>query len=96
MSGSISRDYIWDASLLSSQVDKDFKFDILGYEAKLLNAKISYYTGDFDWAQAQLDILKGSTSKLISNDAMELSLLITDNMNMDTIYEPMIMIANAD
>jgi len=92
----IARDYIWDASLLSSQVDKDFKFDILGYEAKLLNAKISYYTGDFDWAQAQLDILKGSTSKLISNDAMELSLLITDNMNMDTIYEPMIMFANAD
>ncbi|NEN22916.1 tetratricopeptide repeat protein [Cryomorpha ignava] len=92
----IARDYIWDASLLSSQVDKDFKNDMLGYEAKLLNAKISYYTGDFDWAQAQLDILKGSTSKLISNDAMELSLLITDNMNMDTIYEPMILFANAD
>lgn len=92
----IARDYIWDASLLSSQVDKDFKNDMLGYEAKLLNAKISYYTGDFDWAQAQLDVLKGSTSKLISNDAMDLSLLITDNMNMDTIYEPMIMFANAD
>lgn len=92
----IARDYIWDASLLSSQVDKDFKNDMLGYEAKFLNAKISYYTGDFDWAQAQLDILKGSTSKLISNDAMELSLLITDNMNMDTIYEPMILFAKAD
>jgi len=92
----IARDYIWDASLLSSQVDKDFKQDILGFEAKFLNAKISYYTGDFDWAQAQLDVLKGSTSKLISNDAMELSLLITDNMNMDTIYEPMILFAQAD
>lgn len=92
----IARDYIWDASLLSSQVDKDFKNDILGFEAKFLNARISYYTGDFDWAQAQLDVLKGSTSKLISNDAMELSLLITDNMNMDTIYEPMIIFAEAD
>lgn len=92
----IIRDYIWDASLLCSQVDKDFKNDVLGYEAKFLNAKISYYTGDFDWAQAQLDVLKGSTSKLISNDAMELSLLITDNMNMDTIYEPMLMFAKAD
>lgn len=92
----IARDYIWDASLLSSQVDKDFKNDMLGYEAKFLNAQISYYTGDFDWAQAQLDVLKGSTSKLISNDAMELSLLITDNMNMDTIYEPMILFAQAD
>ncbi len=92
----IARDYVWDASLLSSQVDKDFKNDVLGYEAKFLNAKISYYTGDFDWAQAQLDVLKGSTSKLISNDAMDLSLLITDNMNMDTIYDPMLMYARAD
>lgn len=92
----IVRDYIWDASLLASQVDKDFKNDMLGYEAKFMNAKISYYVGDFDWAQAQLDVLKGSTSKLISNDAMELSLLITDNMNLDTIYEPMIMFARAD
>lgn len=92
----IARDYIWDASLLSSQVDKDFKNDVLGYEAKFLNAKISYYNGEFNWAQAQLDILKGSTSKLISNDAIELSLLITDNLNLDTIYEPMLMYARAD
>lgn len=92
----IARNYIWDASLLASQVDKDFKNDMLGYQAKFLNAQISYYTGDFDWAQAQLDILKGSTSKLISNNAMDLSLLITDNMNLDTIYDPMLMYARAD
>lgn len=92
----IARDYVWDASLLCSQVDKAFKNDVLGYEAKFLNAKISYYSGDFDWAQAQLDVLKGSTSKLISNNAMELSLLITDNMNLDTIYDPMLMYARAD
>jgi len=92
----IARDYIWDASLLCSQVDKDFKNDILGYQAKFINAQISYYTGDFEWAQAQLDILKGSTSKLISNDAMELSLLITDNMALDTILDPMLMFARAD
>ena len=92
----IARDYIWDASLLCSQVDKDFKNDILGYQAKFINAQISYYTGDFEWAQAQLDILKGSTSKLISNDAMELSLLISDNMALDTILDPMLMFARAD
>lgn len=92
----VARDYIWDASLLASQVDKDFKQDVIGFEAKLLNARISYYTGDFDWAQAQLDVLKGSTSKLISNDAMRLSLLITDNLNLDTIYEPMLKFARAD
>jgi len=92
----IARDYIWDASLLCSQVDKDFKNDILGYQAKFINAQISYYTGDFEWAQAQLDILKGSTSKLISNDAMELSLLISDNMALDTVLDPMLMFARAD
>lgn len=92
----IAKDYIWDASLLASQVDKDFKNDILGSKAKFLNARISYYSGDFEWSQAQLDVLKGSTSKLISNDAMELSLLITDNLNLDTIQEPMLMFARAD
>jgi len=82
--------------LLSSQVDKDFKFDVIGYAAKLMNARISYYIGEFDWAQAQLDILKGSTSKLISNNAMALSLVISDNLNMDTIVDPMLKFAKAD
>ena len=58
--------------------------------------RVSYYTGDFNWAQAQLDILKASTSKLISNDAIDLSLLITDNFNMDTLTAPMEMFARAD
>ncbi|MGZ4060877.1 MAG: tetratricopeptide repeat protein, partial [Bacteroidia bacterium] len=69
---------IWEASLRYSQVEKAFKYDEIGQEAKFRNAKISYYTGDFKWAQAQLDVLKGATAKLIANDAMDLSLLISD------------------
>lgn len=87
---------IWDASLYYSQVDHDFKHDILGHEAKFRNAKISFYTGDFEWAQAQLDVLKTSTSKLIANDAMDLSLLITDNLNMDTTPFAMMLYAEAE
>lgn len=87
---------IWDASLLFSQVELDFKEDPLGAEAKFRNARISYYTGDFEWAQGQLDALKASTTKLISNDAIDLSLLITDNFNMDTTTVPMEMFARAD
>jgi tetratricopeptide (TPR) repeat protein len=87
---------IWDASLLYSQVELSYKEDPLGHEAKFRNAKISYYTGDFEWAQAQLDVLKASTSKLISNDAIDLSLLITDNFAMDTTMVPMLMFAQAD
>ena len=87
---------VWEASLLFSQVELDFKEDRLGHEAKFRNARISYYTGDFEWAQAQLDVLKASTTKLISNDAIDLSLLITDNFNMDTITTPMMLFAEAE
>lgn len=89
-------DEIWEASLLYSQVEKEYKYDQLGEIAKFKNAKVAFYTGDFYWAQAQLDVLKGSTSKLISNDAMDLSLLITDNVGRDSIIEPLQMYAKAD
>ena len=92
----VFEDDIWSASLLFSQVDLDHKEGILGQQAKFRNARVSYFTGDFNWAQAQLDILKASTSKLISNDAIDLSLLITDNFNMDTLTAPMEMFARAD
>jgi len=92
----VFQDDVWTASLLFSQVDLDHKEGLLGQKAKFRNARVSYYTGDFNWAQAQLDILKASTSKLISNDAIDLSLLITDNFNMDTLTAPMEMFARAD
>ena len=92
----VFKDDIWSASLLFSQVDLDHKEGVLGQKAKFRNARVSYFTGDFNWAQAQLDILKASTSKLISNDAIDLSLLITDNFNMDTLTTPMEMFARAD
>ena len=87
---------IWDASLLYMQVEKKFKHDVIGSEAKYKNAKLYYYNGDFEWAQNQLDGLKASTSKLISNDAIDLSLLITDNYNMDTTIVNMKQFAKGD
>ena len=87
---------IWDALLFYSKVEKDFKENPIGHIAKFKRAKIAYYKGDFTWAQAQLDVLKASTSKLISNDAMDLSLLISDNYNLDTIDRPMMQFARAD
>ena len=87
---------IWEASLRYSQVEKAFKYDAIGQEAKFRVAKISYYTGDFGWAQTQLDVLKGATSKLISNDAMNLSLLISDALAIDTNEAPLLLFANAD
>lgn len=78
---------IWDASLLYSQVEKKNKNDVIGAMAKFRNAKLSYYNNDFQWAKSQLDVLRASTSKLIANDAMQLSLLISDNMEEDSTYE---------
>jgi len=75
---------VWEATLLYSQVEKSYKNDPLGHLAKYRNAKLSYYIGEFGWAKVQLDVLKAATSKLIANDAMELSLLISDNPDADS------------
>jgi len=87
---------VWEPVLLYTQVDKDFKGAPLGEEAKYRNAKLSYYKGDFEWSQAQLRIIKTSTSELISNDAIDLSVFIIDNTTIDTNPEPMALFAGAD
>jgi tetratricopeptide (TPR) repeat protein len=86
----------WDAILLYSQIVQRNKNNPIGYEAKLKKAKVSYYLGEFDWAKAQLDALKGSTSKLIANDALDLSQLISDNTTLDSTYSAMKYFAEAD
>ena len=86
----------WEATLLYSQVIDGNKTNSLGDDVKLKKAKLGYYLGNFSWAKAQLDVLKASTSKLTANDAMELSLLIGNNLNMDTTATPLQMFARAD
>lgn len=78
---------IWESTLLYSQVDKEFKEEPLGQEARFKNARLSYFNGDFQWSQAQFNVLKASTSKLIANDALDLSVFIMDNLNLDTTAE---------
>ena len=87
---------VWESTLLYSQVDKDFREELLGQEARFKNSKLSYFNGDFEWAQAQFDVLKASTSKLISNDALDLSVFIMDNLNSDTTTEAMALYAAAE
>lgn len=87
---------IWEASLLYMQVEKKFKFEPIGEEAKFKNARIFYYDGDFKFAQAQLDILKEATTRLIANDAINLSILITDNLGLDSNFRAMRLFAKAD
>ncbi len=86
----------WEATLLYSQVEKAFPNTNIAQEAKYRNAKLAYFTGDFAWAKAQVDVLKAATSQLIANDALNLSLLITDNTTFDTTGNALKMYARAD
>lgn len=86
----------WEATLLYSQVDKAQKDAPLGAVARFKNAKLSYYKGDFDWSQGQLDAIKGSTSELMSNDAIDLSVFIMEHLNLDTSARAMQLFADAD
>ena len=77
----------WESTLLYSQVEKALQESPVGYEAKLKNAKLSYYKGNFQLAQEHLDILKEATTREIANDAMELSMRIKENIAFDSTGE---------
>ncbi|MFA6798838.1 MAG: tetratricopeptide repeat protein, partial [Bacteroidales bacterium] len=65
----------WEATFVFSMVDMENPDNPTGSEAKLRKAQIAWFTGNYSWALTQLDILKGSTSRPIANDAMELAVL---------------------
>jgi tetratricopeptide (TPR) repeat protein len=86
----------WESLLLYTQVEKAEKGNPLGEEAKFRNAKLAYYKGDFEWAQTQLKIIKASTTELISNDAIDLSVFILDNLNTDDTDFALLKFSKAD
>ena len=74
----------WESILLYAQVERQFKGEPLGYQAKLKSARLSYFKGEFELAQGHLDILKLATSREIANDALDLSILIKNNTVFDS------------
>ncbi len=92
----LMQDKVWDASLLYSQIESEMKHEPIGHEAKLRNARLFYYKGEYAWAQTRLDVLKSATSKLIANDAMELSLFIGHIFEEDTMGFTLRMFGTAD
>ena len=85
-----------EALILFTQVQKSLKNDVLGQDARFKVAQTSFYKGDFDWALTQLKVLRSSTSQLIANDAMQLSLLISDNSLEDSTQTALKKYARAD
>jgi tetratricopeptide (TPR) repeat protein len=74
----------WEPSLLYGQVEKSLPNSVEGHEAKWGNTRLSFFRGEFSWAQIQAKVLKASTTKHIANDALQLSLLINDLMGEDS------------
>lgn len=85
-----------EALIYFSQVQASLKNHILAQKARFKVAQTSYYKGDFDWAETQLKVLKGSTSQLIANDALDLSLIINDNIVQDSLRLALKTYAQAD
>ena len=79
-----------------TKIQYDLKNSELAQEARFKVARTSYFKGDFQWAQNQLKVLKSSTSQLIANDALELSLKIGNNMNKDSLNEGLEIYARAE
>ncbi|WP_316812684.1 tetratricopeptide repeat protein [Pedobacter heparinus] len=70
----------WEAFLIYEQVARKFENQEISNEARYRSARLSFYQGNFAYAKSQADVLKASTSQLIANDALNLSLLISDNL----------------
>ncbi|MEP2239914.1 MAG: tetratricopeptide repeat protein [Maribacter sp.] len=85
-----------EALIYFSQIQSKLKNDVLGQDARFKVAQTSFYKGDFDWALTQLKVLRSSTSQLIANDAMQLSLLISDNSLEDSTQTALKKFARAD
>lgn len=85
-----------EALIYFSQIQQKLKNDVLGQDARYKVAQTSFYKGDFDWALTQLKVLRSSTSQLIANDAMQLSLLISDNSLEDSTQTALNKYARAD
>jgi len=85
-----------EALIYFSQIQKRLKNDVLGQNARFKVAQTSFYKGDFDWSLTQLKVLRSSTSQLIANDAMQLSLLISDNSLEDSTQTALKKYARAD
>jgi tetratricopeptide (TPR) repeat protein len=85
-----------NALIYFSQIQTELKDHELAQEARFKVAQTSYFRGDFEWAKAQLKVLKGSTTQLIANDALALYLKIADNEPVDSIPSGLTQLANAE
>ncbi|KLT66283.1 tetratricopeptide repeat protein [Pedobacter sp. BMA] len=86
----------WEAFLVYEQVTKQFEGQPIGNEARFRSARLSFYQGNFEYSNGQCLVLKAATSQLIANDALNLSLLISDNIQSPADSNALKMYADAE
>ncbi|MGI6477956.1 MAG: tetratricopeptide repeat protein [Salinivirgaceae bacterium] len=87
---------IWDATLIYAKIERDNKDNPIGYEAKFRKVKMAFYLHDFEWAKSQIDVIKASTTKLTSNDAIEMSIVLYEGWSeTDSTQQPLKLFATA-
>lgn len=92
----VKQEFFNQALLIYSRIQQDLPNDELAQQAQFKVARTSYFQGDFDWAVTQLNVLGSATSKLIANDAIELKILIKDNIKEDSLGVALSAFAKAD
>lgn len=86
----------WEAVLVYEQVSKQYDNLPVANDARFRSARLSFYQGNFKFAKSQADVLKASTSQLMANDALNLSLLISDNLQSKNDSLALMMYADAE
>lgn len=86
----------WEALLVYEQVAKQYDNLPVASDARFRSARLSFYQGNFKFAKSQADVLKASTSQLMANDAINLSLLISDNLQNKNDSLALMMYADAE
>ncbi len=87
---------IWDATLIYAKIERDNKDNPIGYEAKFRKVKMAFYLHDFEWAKSQIDVIKASTTKHTSNDAIEMSIVLYEGWSeTDSTQQPLKLFASA-
>lgn len=70
---------IWESAIVLAQIEKEDPQGTFGEWSKFKSAELAFFRGDFTWAKQVLDILKAATTDYIANDALALSVLISEN-----------------
>lgn len=84
-----------EAFLTFSRLEENLRIGELAEDARFELALIHFYRGDFVSAQNLVEALKENTSTDVANDAIELKLLLLENMGPDSLNSPLSLFADA-